>query len=73
MQEKTEALLTVQEVATLLGVHETAVRHWIKVATLTAVTLPHQGKRATHRIRRSTVQSILTHHSPTWEGNGNTK
>lgn len=59
MDAKTEELLTVQEVATMLRVDETTVRRWIKVGTLNAIKLPNHGRRVTHRIRRSTVHSLL--------------
>ena len=61
MAEKTEELLTVREVASILRVDETTVRRWIKEGTLDAIKLPHEGKRVTHRVRRSTVNFILNH------------
>lgn len=61
MDEQTEELLTVQEVANILRVDETTVRRWIKDGALEAIKLPNEGKRVTHRVRRSTVNSILNH------------
>ena len=61
MAERTEELLTVREVASILRVDETTVRRWIKDGALDAIKLPHEGKRVTHRVRRSTVNSILNH------------
>jgi len=61
MAEKTEELLTVREVASILRVDETTVRRWIKDGALEAIKLPHDGKRVTHRVKRSTVNSILNH------------
>jgi len=61
MAEKTEELLTVREVASILRVDETTVRRWIKDGALDAIQLPHEGRRVTHRIRRSTVNLILNH------------
>jgi excisionase family DNA binding protein len=59
MPEKTEELLTVSEVAHKLRVDETTVRRWIKCGALEAVTLPHQGKRQSYRIKQSTLETLL--------------
>ena len=59
MADQTEELLTVREVANILRVDETTVRRWIKDGALQAIKLPHDGKRVTHRVKRSTVNSIL--------------
>jgi excisionase family DNA binding protein len=53
-------LLTVGEVADLLRVDATTVRRWVKHGTLAAVTLPHLNKRAAYRIRRETIDTLLT-------------
>lgn len=53
-------LLTVREVATQLRVDETTVRRWIKHGILEAVTLPHRGTKQAYRIRRSTLEAILS-------------
>jgi len=53
-------LLTVREVAQQLRVDDTTVRRWIKNGVLEAITLPHRGPRQAYRIRRSTLNSLLT-------------
>ncbi len=53
-------LLTVREVAKQLRVDDTTVRRWIKNGALEAITLPHRGSRQAYRIRRSTVDALLT-------------
>jgi len=53
-------LLTVREVAQQLRVDETTVRRWITNGVLEAITLPHHGKRQAYRIRRSTLNALLT-------------
>ena len=53
-------LLTVREVAKQLRVDDTTVRRWIKNGSLEAITLPHRGTRQAYRIRRSTVDALLT-------------
>ena len=53
-------LLTVREVAKQLRVDNTTVRRWIKNGALEAITLPHRGTRQAYRIRRSTVDALLT-------------
>ena len=53
-------LLTVREVAIQLRVDDTTVRRWIKNGALEAITLPHRGTRKAYRIRRSTVDALLT-------------
>ena len=55
-----DALLTVREVARALRVDDTTTRRWIKNGALEAVTLPHVGKRQAYRIRRSTLDTLLT-------------
>ncbi|GCE11064.1 helix-turn-helix domain-containing protein [Tengunoibacter tsumagoiensis] len=55
-----EELLTVREVARRLRVDDTTVRRWIKHGTLEAVSLPHTGKRQAYRVRRSTIDSLLS-------------
>lgn len=54
-----DALLTVSEVAEILRVDATTTRRWIKNSVLTAVSLPHQGKRQSYRIRQSELNKIL--------------
>jgi excisionase family DNA binding protein len=53
-------LLTVREVAQQLRVDDTTVRRWIKNGVLEAITLPHRGTRQAYRIRRSTLNALLT-------------
>jgi len=53
-------LLTVREVAKQLRVGDTTVRRWIKKGALEAIPLPHRGTRQAYRIRRSTVDALLT-------------
>jgi excisionase family DNA binding protein len=52
-------LLTVEEVARRLRVNTTTVRRWIKLGTLEAVTLPHAGKRASYRIYKATLTTMI--------------
>lgn len=53
-------LLTVREVAHRLRVDDTTVRRWIKNGVLEAIALPHRGTRKAYRIRRSTLDALLT-------------
>ena len=53
-------LLTVREVAQQLRVDDTTVRRWIKNGVLEAITLPHRGARQAYRIRRSTLEALLS-------------
>jgi len=58
-------LLTVREVAEQLRVDDTTVRRWIKGGVLEAVPLPHRGLRQAYRIRRSTLDTLLSSSSLT--------
>ncbi len=58
--DEADDLLTVREVAQRLRVDDTTVRRWIKNGSLEAITLPHRGTRQAYRIRRSTVDALLT-------------
>ena len=60
MAQVNEELLTVHEVAQQLRVDDTTVRRWIKNGALEAIALPHRGTRQAYRIRRSTVDALLT-------------
>ncbi|HLL79702.1 MAG TPA: helix-turn-helix domain-containing protein [Ktedonobacteraceae bacterium] len=60
MAQKDTDLLTVREVAEQLRVDDTTVRRWIKNGVLEAITLPHRGARQAYRIRRSTLDALLT-------------
>jgi excisionase family DNA binding protein len=53
-------LLTVHEVALALRVDDTTVRRWIKSGVLEAIELPHRNKRCAYRIRRDTLDKLLT-------------
>jgi len=55
-----DELRTVREVARRLRVDDTTVRRWIKNGALEAISLPHRGKRQAYRIRRSTLDTLLT-------------
>ena len=59
MPDETE-LLTVREVAQQLRVDDTTVRRWIKNGVLEAITLPHRGARQAYRIRRATLDALLS-------------
>ncbi len=63
-EEKREELLTVREVARRLRVDDTTVRRWIKSNALEAITLPHRGKRQAYRIKRSTLDTLLSSELP---------
>jgi excisionase family DNA binding protein len=63
MSEELEELLTVREVARRLRVDDTTVRRWIKSGSLEAITLPHKGKRSAYRVKKSTMDKLLS--SPT--------
>ncbi len=60
MEKHNDELLTVREVARRLRVDDTTVRRWIKHGTLEAVSLPHVGKRQAYRVRRSTIELLLS-------------
>ncbi len=60
MSEQNADLLTVREVATRLRVDDTTVRRWIKNGSLDAITLPHRGARQAYRVRRATLETLLT-------------
>jgi excisionase family DNA binding protein len=57
--EKTVDLLTSEEVAKLFRVDKTTVRRWTQNGSLTAVTLPTQGKRTSYRYHRADIEQIL--------------
>jgi excisionase family DNA binding protein len=65
VEEKREELLTVREVARRLRVDDTTVRRWIKSGALEAITLPHRGKRQAYRIKKSTLDVLLSSSLPT--------
>lgn len=53
-------LLTVHEVAEILRVDDTTVRRWAKSGALEVVALPHRGKRCGYRIKRETLNHLLS-------------
>lgn len=59
MQQVTNELLTIQEVADILRWDSTTVRRHIKHGTIEAIELPHINDRTAYRIRRSTLDAIL--------------
>ena len=63
MNDTQEELLTVREVAKRLRVDDTTVRRWIKNGSLEAITLPHMGRRQAYRVKKSTMDKLLS--SPT--------
>lgn len=60
MANKEADLLTVSEVARQLRVDDTTVRRWIKNGVLEAIPLPHSGARQAYRVRRSTLEALLS-------------
>ena len=62
--DMTDSLLTIKEVARQLRVDDTTVRRWIKSGVLEAIALPHVGKRQAHRIKQSTLDSLLASGQP---------
>ena len=58
--QPTNDLLTIHEVARQLRVDDTTVRRWINNGILEAVTLPHLGKRRGYRVRRTTLETLLS-------------
>ena len=58
--EQNTELLTVHEIAQHLRVDDTTVRRWVKSGALDAIVLPHAGKRRAFRIRRATLDELLT-------------
>ena len=60
VEDSRDDLLTVREVARRLRVDDTTVRRWIKSGALEAITLPHRGKRQAYRIKKSTLDKLLS-------------
>jgi excisionase family DNA binding protein len=54
-----DSLLTVAEVAKRLRVDATTVRRWILNGIMESVSLPHLNKRASYRIKESTLARVL--------------
>jgi len=61
MTQANDTLLTVLEVATMLRVDGTTVRRWIKDGVLEAIPLPARGPRQAWRVKRETLDALLTH------------
>lgn len=61
-------LMTVHEFAQQVRVDDTSVRRWIKHGILPAISLPHRNSRTAYRIRRSTLQALLTTKPVTSQG-----
>ncbi|GHO83533.1 helix-turn-helix domain-containing protein [Dictyobacter formicarum] len=53
-------LLTVSEVANILRVDDTTVRRWVKQGALEAIILPHVNERQAYRIKRDTLNKLLS-------------
>ncbi|HLI68249.1 MAG TPA: helix-turn-helix domain-containing protein [Ktedonobacteraceae bacterium] len=58
--QPSEDLLTIHEVARRLRVDDTTVRRWINNGVLDAVTLPHLGKRRGYRVKKTTLDNLLS-------------
>lgn len=63
-EEKSDSLLTVQEVAKRLRVDNATIRRWIASVTLEVVVLPHRGRKRVYRIPQATLD-VLLQTSPT--------
>lgn len=53
-------LLTISEVARALRVDDTTARRWAKLGVLEVVILPHANARQAYRVKRETLEKILT-------------
>jgi excisionase family DNA binding protein len=58
--QPSDDLLTIHEVAKRLRVDDTTVRRWINNGVLDAVTLPHLGKRRGYRVKKATLDTLLS-------------
>ena len=58
--EPVEELLTISEVAKRLRVDGTTCRRWVHLGVLDAVELPHMGKRRGYRIKKSTLDALMS-------------
>ena len=59
-QHAQKEFMTVHEVASSLRVDDTTVRRWIKNGALESIVLPHQGKRCTYRIPKSSYDKLFS-------------
>jgi DNA binding domain, excisionase family len=58
--DEEEELLTIQEVARRLRVHDSTIRRWAKSGYLDAIPLPKGiGQKQSYRIKRSTLNELL--------------
>lgn len=57
-KERNEALLTVEDVADRLGVHEQTVRRWLREGQIRGTMLT---RRAGYRIRESELEYVIDH------------
>ena len=69
-EQSNDELLTVHEVATRLRVDATMVRRWIHNGVLSAITLPHSGKRQGYRVRQSVLHMVLKSTATTSQTDG---
>ena len=69
-EQSSDDLLTVHEVATRLRVDDTTVRRWINNGVLSAITLPHLGKRQGYRVRQSVLDTVLKSNATTSQTDG---
>jgi excisionase family DNA binding protein len=53
-------LLTISEVAKVLRVGDATVARWVKKGAMDAIILPHANKRTIYRIRRETLDKVLS-------------
>jgi excisionase family DNA binding protein len=60
MTQTSTDLLTVHDVAHALRVDDTTCRRWIKQGILEAIALPHRGLRQAYRVKRSTLDALLS-------------
>jgi excisionase family DNA binding protein len=58
-------LLTVHDVAQSLRVDDTTVRRWVKQGILEAIALPHRGLRQSYRVKRNTLDTLLSNTTTT--------
>ncbi|QBD83800.1 DNA-binding protein [Ktedonosporobacter rubrisoli] len=59
-RQNEDDLLTIREVAKSLRVDTTTVRRWITHGIMDAILLPHRGARQTYRIRKKTLDNLLS-------------
>lgn len=57
-------LLTIREVAKILRCDDSTVRRWIKQGALEAVVLPHKNVRQAYRVKKKTIDKLLSSSQP---------